>query len=26
LTADVALLEEHHPTLFDELREAVCEE
>lgn len=26
LPADVALLKEHHPTLFDELRTAVCEE
>nr|WP_240148790.1 hypothetical protein [Halorubellus sp. JP-L1] len=25
LPEDVALLAEHHPTLLDELREAVCE-
>jgi hypothetical protein len=25
LTTDVELLSEHHPELYDELREAVCE-
>lgn len=25
LTTDVELLREHHPDLYDELREAVCE-
>jgi hypothetical protein len=25
LTVDVELLREHHPDLYDELREAVCE-
>ncbi|RBI58651.1 hypothetical protein DMJ13_26260 [halophilic archaeon] len=26
LTTDVEILKEHHPTLFNELRETVCEE
>lgn len=26
LTTDVALLEEHHPDLLDELRDVVCED
>lgn len=26
LTEDVAVLREHHPTLYDELRKVVCEE
>jgi len=26
LTKDVALLEKHHPELFDELREVVCQD
>jgi hypothetical protein len=26
LTTDVVLLREHHPDLYDELREAVCEQ
>lgn len=26
LTADVELLKEHHPVLFEELREVVCDD